>query len=374
MRIKICHVLSEVDHSYFIEAIEKFTDKDKYELSFVFMNAEVSKLFEKFSARGTQVEQIIYTKRKELLSAIRQLRKIFKKIKPDIVHTHLVDASLAGLIAARLTGIKKRVHTRHHSSECHTYYPHGVYYDKIVNRLSKRIMAITTVVEETLVKLENVDPEKVSLINYGYDFADFETNPKNTENLQQKYGLMNNSPVVGVISRFVHWKGVQYTVPAFAKVVEKYPNAKLVLASAHGSYAAEINSLLEKHLKPEQYVLIQFEPDVFNLYKTFDIFVHAPVNRDFEAFGQTYVEPLYLEIPSVFTISGIANDFIRDKENAIVVPYCDSDAIYESVRLLLEDDVLREKIISQGKSDMEARFHASRLIFDLNKFYAEIKD
>lgn len=372
MKIKVCHIASYLDYSLLLEATGGYLDKEKYEVSFVFLSPEKPPLHDLLVSRGHEVSWIKYSERKNLVRAIVNLRQIFKSIKPDIVHTHLVDASLAGLTAAKLSGIKRRVHTRHHSTECHTYYKHGVYYDRFINWLSYKIIATTNVVKETLIEMEGVKSDKVSLIPYGYDLSEFRSDEETCNELIAKYELTENYPVVGVISRFVEWKGVQYIIPAFAEVVKKYPNAKLVLANAVGRLENEIKALLAKHLKLSQYVLIEFEPRVFDLYKTFDIFVHVPINRDFEAFGQIYIEALYMEIPSVFTLSGVANDFIRDRENALVVPYCDSDSIFAAIDLLLTDSKLRGRIAKKGKSEVESLFSGEKMASSLEKFYSEL--
>jgi glycosyltransferase involved in cell wall biosynthesis len=45
------------------------------------------------------------------LACLWQLIKIFKKEKPDIVHTHTPKAGLLGMLAANLSGVKIRIHT-----------------------------------------------------------------------------------------------------------------------------------------------------------------------------------------------------------------------------------------------------------------------
>src|SRR6266446_245123 len=45
------------------------------------------------------------------LKCLFQLIRIFKKEKPDIVHTHTPKAGLLGMLAAKITGVKVRVHT-----------------------------------------------------------------------------------------------------------------------------------------------------------------------------------------------------------------------------------------------------------------------
>lgn len=371
MKLKICHVLSDVEQSHLIETHGEIMDKAKYEIGFVFMGKKKPQIFDFFRDKNYFVEFFEFGNRRELPSAIMKLRKIFKRFQPDIVHTHLVEGSLAGLIAAKTLGIKNRIHTRHHGVEAHTYYPHGVYYDRVNNFLSRKIVAISKVVEDALVNLEQVNPAKVVTITHGFDLDNFAAADKSVEVLKEKYDL-RDYPVVGSIARFIHWKGVQNTIPAFAKLLENYPRAKLVLANATGPYKQEIHALLKDNLNKENYVVIEFESDVFALYKCFDAFVHVPVNRDFEAFGQVFVEPLAMGVPSVFTMAGVANDFIKDRENALVVPYNDAGAIADGLNLILSDTDLRAKIIEQGRADVLKMFGQKRFGTQLDALYTEL--
>lgn len=370
MKTKICHVISDMDYSQLFETVERFLDKEKYELSFVFLGQKLPLLHKIFESRNHRTFFVEYHSRKDLVLSVKKLSKIFGELKPDIVHTHFANASLAGLIAAKISGVKRRIHTRHHSTECHTYYPHAVYYDKIINLLSTKIVAISRVVRDVLVERENVNPKKIELIWHGFDFDKFKADRQATGELKKLYNLSDNYPVVGVISRFVHWKGIQHIIPAFARLIEIYPQARLVLANAVGSYSEEIKKLLGEHLRESQYVLIQFEKRAIELYSCFDIFVHVPVDEDSEAFGLIYVEALAMKVPSIFTLSGVAGDFIKNNVNAAVVPFKDSDAIFEAMQTLLGDDETRRKIIEQGREDVYHLFQAQKMADEFDALYS----
>ena len=369
MKIRVCHVLSDVDQSHLIETTGEVMDKAKYELGFVFMGKRRPQLYDFFEGRGYATEFFECGGRKQLPAAVWRLRKIFRGFRPDIVHTHLVEATLAGLTAAKLARVRGLVHTRHHGTESHVYYPHGVYYDKYANRLSQKIVAISRVVAENLTGREGADPRKVVTIPHGFDLENFAAGDEAAAALGRRYGLEGRYPVVGSISRFIHWKGVQDTVLAFKAVLAEHPRAKLVLANATGPYSADIRRLLAEHLPEGAYVTIEFERDVFALYRNFDAFVHVPVNRDFEAFGQVYVEALAMGVPSVFTLAGIANDFVVDGQNALVVPYSDPAAIARALGLILRDEGLRHRIVSRGREDVWRLFHSRRFGAQLDALY-----
>jgi glycosyltransferase involved in cell wall biosynthesis len=317
------------------------------------------------------VNRITYTGKKSIPGAIRQTIKLLKKNKTEVVHTHLFDANLVGLTAAKLLRIPKRIHTRHHSDYHHIYYPRIVKYDKFVNRISTHIISISQVVSEILIKNEHVKPEKIHLVHHGFTLEDFlDVDMQKIKTLKVKYNTNDKSPVIGVISRYINWKGIQYIIPAFKQLLQEYPNALLVLANANGNYKDEIKKLLQT-LPKENVLEITFENDIFTLYQLFDVFVHVPTSGQAEAFGQTYIESLAAGIPSVFTLSGIANEFIVDGKNALVVPYKNSEGIAMAVKKILTDKRLSIQLTDNGKKDLDKRFGLKIMINHLENLYGK---
>lgn len=370
--MKILHVFSDVDQSHLIKTFGLAMDRTKYEVGFVFLGRSEPGLHEVFRREGLRSEFLKFESKRDYPAAILKVRKLLKEIRPDVVHTHLVEGSIVGLTAAKLAGIKRRVHTRHHGIESHIYYPHGVYYDRYNNRLSKKIVAISKVVADVLIELENVPRDKVVTIPHGFHLENFTVDPAVTISLKEKYGLDGHYPVIGSIARFIHWKGVHNTVLAFKRVLADYPDAKLVLANAVGPYTEEINRLLTENIPERNYVKFEFEPQIFSLYPAFDVFVHVPVEEKLEAFGLVYIEPLTLKVPSVFTLSGIANDFIKNDENAVVVPYNDPDATADGIIRIVRDSELRSRITDNGHKDVWERFRWERLADDLDHLYSHL--
>lgn len=369
MKNKLCFIVSDVNESHQLNALFNGIKQVGYDVSLIFIGAAYPKIAQIFAAKNFTVKFIECRGKKDFPKTLLKIYSLLGEIKPEIVHTHLQTASLLGLTAAKMRGIKKRIHTRHHATEQHDYHPHAVYYDKYCNRLSAQIIAISRNVKKILIERENVDPKKISVVHHGFQLKDFKAEPATVSALKTKYNLHDSYPIVGVISRFTEGKGIQFVIPAFAKVLEQHSTAKLVLANAKGSYSGKINELLAKYLKPENYVLIDFESSIFELYKTFDTFVHVPINRQYEAFGQTYVEALALEVPSVFTLSGIAPEFIVNEKNALVVDFCDATAVTEAIEKIINNKQLSENITRQGKADVENLFSISKMVNSLTKIY-----
>lgn len=284
---------------------------------------------------------------------MKEIYRILKKENISVIHTHLFEATLTGMIAARLAGVEKRIYSRHHGSYHHQYFPTAIKYDRFINFLSTDIVAISANVKNILTDYEGVSDNKVHLIHHGFDLDAFRNvAEEKIIMMKQKYLPESAYPVVGVISRYVEWKGIQYIIPAFKKILQTYPQAHLILANARGDYQKQIKELLAE-IPQHYYTEIAFEEDLFALYKLFDVYIHTPVNKHIEAFGQTYIEALASGMPSIFTLSGVAREFVVNGENALVVDFKNSDAIYNAVMELLEDESLRNKLIRNGQKSVE---------------------
>jgi glycosyltransferase involved in cell wall biosynthesis len=231
------------------------------------------------------------------------------------------------------------------------------------------VVAPSGAVREILTKLEKVPDEKIVVIHHGFDLAYFENvNWDKVNALKLKYGLEGKQPVVGVISRFTALKGIQFIIPAFKKLLREYPNALLLFFGGQGDYEKELNALLEE-VPTGNYYKVAFENDLSAVYPLFDVFVQVSIDRTIESFGQTYVEALAAGIPSVFTLSGISSDFIKDRENALVVPYQDEDAIYHAILELLTNIHLRENLSMNGRESIKEHFGLPVMIAKLEHLY-----
>ena len=365
-RKKIIYVVSGVNYSLGFLWLSQFIDKARYDVRFIFINKSEPSLFLELKSKGIKTKYIPCKSKLDYFPTLLKLAILFIKERPDIVHAHLFEAGLLSMLAAKFTFIKKRIFTRHHATYNSVYFPHMVKYDKLINLLSTHLVSISKNVSEVLIKTEKVKKEKVHLIQHGFIFDEFiKPDQKKVDDLMKIYNPGKKRPVVGVISRFIELKGIQYIIPAFKMFLQKEPNALLVMANSSGNYQHKIQEDLNL-LPKDSYIKIEFEKELFSLYGLFDYFIHVPIDPSVEAFGQVYVESLASGVPSIFTLSGIAREFIEDEKNALIVPYHNIEKIYESLIRLAVNSSLKQKIIKQGREDVIDKFSFTH---SLNKMY-----
>ncbi len=371
-RVKVTYIISQIDKAIGFEWITENLDRSRFELSFILLNPKPSYLANYLREKGIAVDELTFSGGKqELPRLLLKVINLLRKSKPDAIHTHMYIADLVGQFAGKLLRIKKRVYTRHSSNESRKYHKKQRI-DQIVNSLSTHVIAISENVKNILHTEENVPLENIRLIHHGFDLGRFDNIPREEiEELSAKYNPQNRRPVLGVVARYSHWKGIQDAIAAFKKLLEDHPHALLLLANAKkGDYKDEIAALLAE-LPADSYHEIVFEHNLFALYQLFDVYVHLPIDAELEAFGQTYVEALAAGIPSVFTNSGVAREFIRHGENALVVDFQNPEQAYEAILKLLRDENLRKKLSANGKADVRKLFTLEIMIGKMERLYAE---
>jgi glycosyltransferase involved in cell wall biosynthesis len=351
MKPKVIHIIAEIGKSHHFEWIT-LQLKDQFEYKCILIGKADSHHARFLKAHGVEFFVLGYESKRSMFSLMASLIKILMREKPLIVHTHFWIASLIGIPLCWLLNVPIKILTRHHGDLHHKYFPKGVYLDTILNWLSDHIITPTEGIRELLVTREKTSREKITVIHHGVDLAYYaNTSAELLEKLLATYSIPDAFPVVGMISRFVEWKGIQYAIDAFIKLLQDYPQAHLVLANANGEYGAVLREKLST-LRQSQYTEIPYESDTPALYALFDVFVHVPVDTLSESFGLTYVESLAAGRPSVFTISGIARELVKDGHNALVVDYRNAGQIKDAISKILKDGDLRQTLSLNARNSV----------------------
>jgi glycosyltransferase involved in cell wall biosynthesis len=344
---KIVYIISDIDKGLAFEWLHQ-SFKSKYQLRFILLGKKETQLFEYLILHKCEVIQIECQSILNVAAFFKVFWQLFH-FRPQIVHTHLIKANLIGLTTAWLLKTKKRIYTRHHALVHHREHKKGLWMDKWCNFIATDIISISQNTSHILTDLEKVPERKIRLIHHGFNLGYFKkTRTEDVESLRKKWKIpLGQHPVIGVVARYQSWKGIQFIIPAFQRIKELYPQAHLILANAQGGFVHAIHELLLK-LPKDSFTEIPFEEDVASMFQLFDIYIHTPIDAQSEAFGQTYVEALASMVPSVFTLSGVAPEFIVHEKNALVCSFQDTEEIFKNMLRLLTEKELCERLKETG--------------------------
>jgi glycosyltransferase involved in cell wall biosynthesis len=343
MAEKVLYIISRVSKSKDLEVLARHWDQERYRMEVVLVNGVPDcDVQQDFLAASIPCTTLLYRGPRDIPRTIAALVRHIRASRPYIVHTHLQEASLMGLVAARIAGVQRRVHTRHQATVNHREHPvKGVLYDRICNALAEHIVAISGPCRDVLVQREGVAPEKVTLIHHGFDL---DQRPpyapdRNTARLCDRYGIgrEGHGPVVALIARPIAIKGLDHAIAAFAELLGTHPRAQCVIFNwCHTTQIDHYQRLLDR-LPAGSWRTVAPMPEIWSMYPAFDVFLHVPIDRDAEAFGLVYIEALLSGTPSVFTRSGVMADVEPERLSGVrMVPFEDSTAIVKAIRGTLD--------------------------------------
>ena len=346
-------------------------DRSKFDVSVIIPVG--SKLKPEIKALGTRVYELEDLAEKSLdLKAVSKLKRLFKQIRPDIVHTH---ASMSARLAAKQCGIKT-VYTRHSVFPPPAKISKGV--GKLINgfinnHTADRIIAVAEAAKDNLTAT-GVDEKKIDVVLNGVD-ALKPFDPETLGKTKEKYGIRPGQKMAAIVARLNEVKGHKYFVEA-AEIIKKRGLDMKFLIAGTGETEDEIRGLIKEKGLEDTVVMLGFLNDVEPLMNVMDIQVNCSFGT--EATSLSLLEGMSLGKPAVVTDFGGNPGVIKDGVNGYLVPTRDPKALADRIEKLASDDELYSRI-SKNCLEIYAKIFTSeaneRKIEEIyNQLYKSIKN
>lgn len=223
---------------------------------------------------------------------------------------------------------------------------------------ASKVIAVSKFMKHSLEKL-GCPPEKLILNTYGPSDLFYEVN-STKENLE-----------LLAIGRFVDKKAPYLTILAFSKVLDQFPEAKLIMAGDGPLLNTCIN--LVEYLGITDAVSFPgvITPDEFrNRLATCRAFVqHSLVAQDGDMEGTpvAIIEAQAAAVPVISTYHAGIPDVVQNKLTGLLVPEKDVEDMASAMIKLLSDIELAKKMGNSGRSNIQENFTMKRHIDMLNE-------
>jgi glycosyltransferase involved in cell wall biosynthesis len=289
------------------------------------------------------------------LRSISGLATLAAKEQPDILHTHLPRADLAGACRRLLHSSVPWVCSVH---DIHDQSWSGRWTLPLFNlvwRRADRVIAISHAVKDWLVKERAVPDEKVSVIHYGIEPERFS---KSQSDLKQKWALVGNL-VIGAIGRLEPRKGHDCLVRALAELKNIIPGVSLVIAGHDPwGYGKELQSLIDRLDLTKEVRLVGFQSDIAAFLSAIDIFAFATHS---EGFGQVVIEAMAAGKPVVASKIAPLTEIIREGKTGLLVSHDDPQAIAKAVAWLFAHPEQAREMGKHGQARVHTHFSAEKM-------------
>jgi len=323
-----------------------------------------SSLVSRMEGTGAKVVLMSLKRSDGILALMANLSKIFKELKPDVVHVQYIAPGLIPIIAARLSGVKRVFATVHQPGR-----PYG-WKSKLLIRIAAQLCDAFFCNSKSVEKswfgdCQILDPEKIDVmrkhftIYNGVDSDRIEGIVKQTDKEGLKESLnIKDKKVVGVIGRLREEKGQFILLESIKKVVEEMPDAALLVVGDGADRAYLEQAAVELGVNDHVIWLGQKDPDeVFALYGVIDLVV---VPSLFEGFGLTAAEAMTAGKPVVASNVDGLREVIQDGISGLLVPPGNSKALGQAILELLANPAKAASMGERGKKIVETEFSLCR--------------
>ena len=279
------------------------------------------------------------------LSKTLALRRLIKTERPDLVHTALFDADLAGRLAS--IGLRVPVMT----TLANTAYDDARRGDPNVNarrlmvvkwidgltarHLTQHFHAVSQAVKDSTVERLGVSPDRITVVKRGRDETRLgERSPERRSAVRRELGLADDAEVLISVGRQEYQKGHRHLIDAFPGVIAVRPNARLLIAGREGHASRDLGAQIAELGLEQTVKLLGHREDVLDVVAAADVFVFPSV---YEGLGGALIEAIGLGLPVVASDIPALREVVRHGENADLVPPGDSAALTRAIVGLLSD-------------------------------------
>jgi glycosyltransferase involved in cell wall biosynthesis len=308
---------------------------------------------------------------RRLDNQVRELRRVIASHQPDIVHTTLFDADVAGRVAAwRAPGCSPVVL----SSIVNTSYDAARRSDPNVRpwklqavrlidgwtarNLTDHFHAVSCTVKNAAVQALGIDPRRVTVVERGRDPSRLgEPSRDRRARARAALRLADDASVIVTVGRQEFQKAQEDLVSAFDLLGSARPDVELLLAGREGTASAQVAARVERSPYRERVRILGHREDIAEILAAADVFVLPSV---YEGFPGAAIEAMALGLPVIASDLPTLREIIEDGGSGLLVPPRNPERLAEATGRVLDDPETRRRLGDQGRELFLTRLTAEQ--------------
>jgi glycosyltransferase involved in cell wall biosynthesis len=307
--------------------------------------------------------------------ARRYLCMEFRRLKPDVVHTHSSKAGIVGRFAAHDARVPIVVHTIHGMSFNRTqpWYTRRLYV-ALERWAARRSHAIVTVADAMIAQsvAAGIAPrERLHTVYSGMEVEQFTPTKCDRAAIRRQWGAADDDVVVGACARLFRRKGYEQLIPVMAAAARRTPRLRFVWIG-DGAQRAEYEADLTRLGLRDRTTLTGLVPpaDVPRLLAGFDILAHT---SQWEGLPRVVAQALLMQVPAVaFDIDGTP-EVVIDGRTGRLVRLNDERAVVDALCELAAAPDLRRQMGRAGRELCRERFDWRNMVDQLEALYERLR-
>jgi len=278
-----------------------------------------------------------------------KLWRLFRRERPDIVHTHSSKAGILGRLAARLAGVPVIFHT-YHGFGFNDFQPRliktlYIWLERITGRVTNQTVIVSYANAKRAEDSGIVRNNDWILCRDAISLEQFmQPGPRRTK--LREWNVPENRVVAGMVACFKPQKSPLDFVEVAARVLKETDRVHFIMAG-DGELRPAIEARIRDLGISSHITLLGWQRDMPEVYRNLDVVVLTSL---WEGLPCVFSEAMAAGLPIVATQVDGAREAIIDGDNGFLHGPHDVEGMAKSVLKLVENPALREAMGSRGKS------------------------
>jgi len=289
-------------------------------------------------------------------NTISKLAMLARSKNIDIIHlNNQVVLNFMGVFVAQSLSIPCVSHLRTFNSYGLNQYK--VAYLKIIKI---HYIAISKQIKRHWIE-RGLDSDMIEVIhNMSQSFEDCEADDKDTA-LITEY----NGHKLIFAGRLIACKGISFLIESFKMLLNSGIHAKLYLLGS-GEEENSLRDLIYNQEVEEDVVFLGYRSNPLAIMRKMDLLI-LPSKE--EGFGRVLLEAMGVGVAVIGTKVGGIPEIIDNEVNGLLVPYGDVLALKEAILRVLNDGILKRRIINAGFCTLQSKFNKEHYSKRLENVY-----
>jgi glycosyltransferase involved in cell wall biosynthesis len=310
-------------------------------------------LLQELAARGLEAHPLPIAGKVNPLSPCL-LAWLARRLRADLIHTHLSTAALWGSVAGKLAHIPTvaSVHALNRKT-CFLF--------------ADLIATCSEGVRQHLLD-QGVAPERVQVLYNGVHPEHFEGLPRPTQ-VRRELQIPTGAPVIGAIAHLSTKKGQDYLLRAAALLRERWPDL-ICLLVGEGVERDALTRLAQRLGLGDAARFLGYRHDAPRVMQAMDVVVLPSVAK--EGLGVCLIEAAFLGKPVVGSDAPGIREVLVDGRTGLLAPVADAEGLAASIAYLLEDPGRAADMGARGRDRARRLFTVEAMARRAEQLYRDL--
>ncbi len=302
-----------------------------------------------------------------IAAQIAETRRLCRRHRYDVVHTHGYATQLIGLVAARLAAVPYVINSEH-----------GTLYDETARqRFLQRWMfpaldghyAVSEALRQKIGRSFGVDAGVIEVVFNGVDTERFTCDQRDGERLRHDLGLTRADFVIGSVGRLVWEKDYPTLLRGFAAFAPTRIPPPVLLLAGEGPERAALHALASELGIAERVRFLGRRDDIPTILNALDVFALTSVS---EGLPNTLLEAMSCERAVVASDIAPVLELVEDGITGTLFPAGDSEQLAKALLQFVDNGACSTKIGAAARRAVVDRFSARRMVDHYQAVYARL--